>query len=105
MGTQNPHRSIANGMGAQGRATQGELKPPASPHLQQGGSQELMSRMKLKNHNSIAGSAQPLPLSPEVHRGCLCSTWMCPEQDVAVSLYPLEVRLLGRALPVMSLIT
>ena len=61
--------------GSRGSASEGMLKPPASPHCWEGESLEVMSRMKLRGHNSVAGSAQPLPgcqpqpLSPGVHEG------------------------------------
>lgn len=61
--------------GSWGSASEGVPRHPAYPHQREGESLELMSRMKLKGHKSVAGSAQPLPgcqpqpLSPRVHRG------------------------------------
>lgn len=55
-----PRGTAANG-------SEGVLGPPVSLYHQ-----ELMSRMTLKCQNSVAGSAQPQPLSPGVHGG----SWM-----------------------------
>lgn len=60
-----PRGTAANG-------SEGVLGPPVSLYHQEGENQELMSRMTLKCQNSVAGSAQPQPLSSGVHGG----SWM-----------------------------
>lgn len=58
--------------GTAAKGSEGVLGPPVSLYHQEGENQELMSRMTLKCQNSVAGSAQPQLLFPEVHRG----SWM-----------------------------
>lgn len=84
--------------GSQGSAGEGVLRPPASPHCQEGESLELMSRMKLKGHNLVAGSAQLQPLSPGVYRGL--PLWELDVSWVGRGCQPLSAgraMLLGRA--------